>query len=154
LASSGTTGPQIDSFIPQKDLAAAAHMANQKVLTSTNGGLSIPVPGKIGISGGSYYGGPPSMGVITHFPASPLTSPVLPSSPVGGVNHLSRRTDLRFPQGSNRNAGLYFRGQEQRAVNSADDPKRHYFLEELKSNNARKFELSDVAGRIVEFRCV
>lgn len=151
LASSGTTGPQIDSFIPQKDLAAAAHMANQKVLTSTNGGLSIPVPGKIGISGGSYYGGPPSMGVITHFPASPLTSPVLPSSPVGGVNHLSRRTDLRFPQGSNRNAGLYFRGQEQRAVNSADDPKRHYFLEELKSNNARKFELSDVAGRIVEF---
>uniref|UniRef100_A0A6N2LN22 PUM-HD domain-containing protein n=1 Tax=Salix viminalis TaxID=40686 RepID=A0A6N2LN22_SALVM len=151
LASSGTTGPQIDSFIPQKDFSAAAYMSNQKVLTSTNGGLNIPIPGKGAISGGSYYGGPPSMGVITHFPASPLTSPALPSSPVGGFNHLSRRTDLRFPQGSSRNAGSYFRGQEQRAVNSADDPKRHYFLEELKSNNAQKFELSDVAGRIVEF---
>ncbi|CAK7323765.1 unnamed protein product [Dovyalis caffra] len=133
LASSGATGPQIDSFIPQKDLAIAAYMADQKLLPSTNGSLSIPGPGKMTIPG-----------------ASPLTSPVLPSSPVGGVNHLGRRND-RFPQGSSRNAGLYFGGQEQRAISSADDPKRHYFLEELKSNNSQKFELSDVTGRIVEF---
>ena len=112
----------------------------------------MPSSGKTGISGGNYYGGPPSMGVMTQFPAAPLASPVLPSSPVGGINHIGRRNDMRFPQTSSRNIGLYSGGQGQRGVNSFDEPKRHYFLEELKSSNARKFELSDIAGHIVEFR--
>lgn len=154
LASSSTAGGQIESFVPQKEAAITAFMGDYKLQPPSNGSLSIPSPGKAGNAGGSYYGGPPSMGVLTQFPASPLASPVLPSSPVGRINHLGRRNDTRFSQGLNRNTGLYSGGQGQRGVNSIDEPKRHYFLEELKSNNARKFELSDIAGRIVEFRWI
>ncbi|KAM3744597.1 hypothetical protein ACB098_06G064700 [Castanea mollissima] len=94
----------------------------------------------------------PNLGIMTQFPASPLSSPLLPSSPVGGMNHPGRRNEMRFPQGSVRNAGVYSGWQGQRGLYSLEEPKRHSFLKELKSSNARKFELSDIAGRIVEFR--
>ncbi|KAM3742527.1 hypothetical protein ACB098_07G074700 [Castanea mollissima] len=58
---------------------------------------------------------------------------------------------MRFPQGSVRNARVYSGWQGQRGLYSLEEPKRHSFLEELKSSNARKFELSHIAGRIVEF---
>ncbi|XP_031283194.1 pumilio homolog 5-like isoform X1 [Pistacia vera] len=126
-------------------------MGDQKLLSPPNGSLGIPNPRKLGTSVGGYYGGPPGMGVMAQFPVSPISSPVLPSSPVGGTTHPGRRNDLRYPQGSHRNTGIYPGWQGQRGVNIFDDPKRHSFLEELKSSNAQKFELSDIAGRIVEF---
>ncbi|RVX03745.1 Pumilio-like 5 [Vitis vinifera] len=89
---------------------------------------------------------------MTQFPASPLSSPILPGSPVGGTNHPGRRNEMRFPQGPIRNVGVYSGWQGQRGADNFEDPKKHSFLEELKSNNARKFELSDIAGRTVEFR--
>ncbi|XP_058114281.1 pumilio homolog 6, chloroplastic-like [Magnolia sinica] len=42
--------------------------------------------------------------------------------------------------------------QAQRGSEKFDDPNPFSFLEELKSNKACRFELSDIAGRIVEFR--
>ncbi|KAJ0048014.1 hypothetical protein Pint_16851 [Pistacia integerrima] len=89
---------------------------------------------------------PPSvayMGVMAQFPVLPISSPVLPSLPVGGTSHLGRRNDLRYPQVSHRNTGICPGWQGQRGVNIFDDPKRHSFLQELKSSNAQKFELSD-----------
>ncbi|KAJ0074936.1 hypothetical protein Patl1_35230 [Pistacia atlantica] len=118
-------------------------------LPSSNG---IPNPRKLGISVGGYYGGPPGMGVIAQFPIPPISSPVLASLPVGGTSHPGLRNDLSYPQGSHRNTGIYLGWQGQRGVNIFDDPKRHSFLEELKSSNAQKFELSDIVGHIVEFR--
>ncbi|XP_050221982.1 pumilio homolog 5 isoform X2 [Mercurialis annua] len=150
LASSGAPGSQIDSF-QQEDSSFAAFREGQKLQHLTNGSVSMPNSGKVGITGGSYYGGPPSMDIMTQFPTAPLASPILPSSPVSRVNHFGRRSDTRFPQTPNRNQGIYPGGQGQRGVNNYDEPKRHYFLEELKSSNARKFELSDIAGHIVEF---
>ncbi|KAJ0006863.1 hypothetical protein Pint_30795 [Pistacia integerrima] len=151
LPSSNGSGAQVDSSI-QKEPRSTAYMGDQKLLSSPNGSLGIPNPRKLGTSVGGYYGGPPGMGVMAQFPVSPISSPVLPSSPVGGTTHPGRRNDLRYPQGSHRNTGIYPGWQGQRGVNIFDDPKRHSFLEELKSSNAQKFELSDIAGRIVEFR--
>ncbi|KDP25046.1 hypothetical protein JCGZ_22581 [Jatropha curcas] len=148
-ALSGATGGQSDSFLPQES-SVVTYRADHKLQPQTNGSLRMPSPGKVGITGSSYYGGPPSMGVMTQFPAAPLASPVMPSSPVGGINIIGQRNDTRFPQVSNRNVGLYSGGQLQR-VNSFDEPKRHYFLEELKSSSGQKFKLSDIAGHIAEF---
>ncbi|WCJ37158.1 pumilio 5 [Euphorbia peplus] len=144
------TGGLTTSF-PPRDSSFAAYGDNQNFHPLTNVSLSMQGFGKVGATGSSYYGGPPGMGVITQFPAAPLTSPSLPSSPIGGVNHIGRRNDARIPQGSSRSTGVYSGGQGQRGVNTFDDPKRHYFLEELKCSNARKFELSDIAGHMVEF---
>ncbi|GKV26730.1 hypothetical protein SLEP1_g35977 [Rubroshorea leprosula] len=150
LESIGVSGGPPDSFM-QKESFIAAYMTDQKHHPPGNGSLGIPNPGKVGMGGSSYYGVPQSMGVVAQFPTSALSSPVLPSSPVGGMSHLSRRNEMRFPQGSGRNAGLNSGWQGQRGVNNFNDSKRPSFLEELKSSNARKFELSDISGRIVEF---
>ncbi|XP_043813167.1 pumilio homolog 5 isoform X3 [Manihot esculenta] len=151
MASSGPTGGQADSFLPQKESFFSSYRGDHKLQPPINGSPGMPSPGKVGITGSSYYGGPPGMGVMTQFPGAPLASPVLPSSPVGGIGHIGQQNDMRFPQGSSRNVGPYCGGQGQRGVNSFDEPKRHYFLEELKSSSARKFELSEIAGHIVEF---
>ncbi|XVF23319.1 hypothetical protein REPUB_Repub13aG0027400 [Reevesia pubescens] len=148
LASTGVSGGEVDSFL-QKELTAAAYIVDPKLQLPFSGRLSIPNPEKVGSMAGGYYGGHTSIGVISQYPMSPLASSLMPTSPVGGMSPLGQRTEIRFPP----KAGPYSGWQGQR-VNSFEDPKRHSFLEELKSSNARKFELSDISGCIVEFRHV
>ncbi|CAK9146116.1 unnamed protein product [Ilex paraguariensis] len=143
LASTGVIGDQTNSFVSQKESTVAAYMGNQTFHPPPNGSQSIPSPRKGGIS--NYYGNHPGVGIMTRFPASPLGSPVLPGSPVGGSNHSGRRNEMRFPH------GVYSEWPGPRGSDSYNDPKKHSFLEELKSSNARKIDLSDIAGRIVEF---
>ena len=151
LASTGVTEGQFDPFALQKESNVASYMIDQKLQHTENGSLGIMSPRNMGATNSGYLRSP-NLGIMTQFPASPLSSPLLPSSPVGGMNHPGRRNEMRFPQGSVRNAGVYSGWQGQRGLYSLEEPKRHSFLEELKSSNARKFELSDIAGRIVEFR--
>ncbi|KAJ0006860.1 hypothetical protein Pint_30791 [Pistacia integerrima] len=111
-----------DAYSASKEPPSAAYLGDQKLLSPPNGSLGIPNPRKLGIS------------------------------IVGGTSHPGRQNDLRYPQGSYRNTGIYPGWQGQRGVQIFDDPKRHSFLEELKSSNAQKFELWDIVGRIVDFR--
>ncbi|PON87697.1 Coatomer beta subunit [Trema orientale] len=143
LASRGIIG----SPFTQQESSFSAYMGDQKFQFPTNGNISISAPRKMEFSGN---GNSPFMGVMTQFPASPLASPIMPSSPVGGVNHLGRHTEMRFPQGSIGNPGIYPAWQGKRGFNSADDQKKLSFLEELKSSNSPKFGLSDIEGRIVD----
>uniref|UniRef100_A0A6P4AFH2 pumilio homolog 5 n=1 Tax=Ziziphus jujuba TaxID=326968 RepID=A0A6P4AFH2_ZIZJJ len=141
FASRGVIGGQFS-----QESTFATYMGDQKFQSPTNGSLSIPSPRKVG-----GYGNPPVMGVMQQFPASPLASPVMPSSPVGRTNHPGHQNEMRFSQGSIRSTGVYSGWSGQRGFNSVDDTKRRSFLEALKSSNAQKFELSDIEGRIVEF---
>uniref|UniRef100_A0A1J3FST4 Pumilio-like protein 5 n=1 Tax=Noccaea caerulescens TaxID=107243 RepID=A0A1J3FST4_NOCCA len=105
---------------------------------------------------GNYFAMPPGVRVMPQYPGSPLASPVMPSSPVGGMmSHFGRRSETRYhQQGPSRNTGIYpggWQGNRGGANSAVDDMKRHSFLDELKSPNARKLELSDIAGRVVEF---
>ncbi|CAN8258685.1 unnamed protein product [Cochlearia groenlandica] len=108
---------------------------------------------------GNYFGVPPGVRVMPQYPGSPLASPVMPSSPVGGMmSHFGRRNDTRYhQQGPSRNTGIYPGGWQGNTGgggggnSTVDDLKRHSFLDELKSPNARKLELSDITGRVVEF---
>ncbi|KAF8392795.1 hypothetical protein HHK36_021032 [Tetracentron sinense] len=148
----GDIGSQVNAFDSQKGSTVAAYTADQMLQHSRSGGLSIPNPRKGGISSPNYYGSPPSMGALMQYPTSPLASPVLPGSPMGGASFPGRRNEMRSLSGSNRNAGVYSGWQGQRGTERFDDQKTYHFLEELKSSKARRFELSDIAGRIVELR--
>lgn len=148
LGSMGVLGGQADSFASQKEATFAPYRGDQNFQPSPDRNLSIVSPRKGGITASTYYDSPPSMGVMTHFPASPLGSPLLPGSPVGGADYPGRRSEYRFSQGSSR---VYSGWQGQRGGDTFNDPKRHSFLEELKSSNADRIDLSDISGRIAEF---
>ncbi|KAL0717499.1 hypothetical protein Bca4012_066821 [Brassica carinata] len=99
---------------------------------------------------GNYFAVSPGVGVMPQYQGSPLASPLMPSSPVGGMmSQFGRRS--YHQQGTSRNTGIYPGGWQGGANNVVDDFKRHSFLDELKSPNARKLELSDITGRVVEF---
>ncbi|KAK2965470.1 hypothetical protein RJ640_008264, partial [Escallonia rubra] len=150
LTSMGVVGFQGDSFDSPRGSSVVSYTGDTKFLPQPNGNFSIPGP-RAGEIPSSHYGSPRSVGVMTQFSASPLGSPLLPGSPVGITNHLGRRNEMSFPQCSIRNVGLYSGWQGQQGSDSFNDPKKHLFLEELRSSNARKFNLSDIAGRIIEF---
>lgn len=145
-------GGQFDSYASQKDLNLPVYIGDRKFQPLPTGSMSILSPRKIGTPGSNYYGSPTDQSFMPQFPGSPLGSPVLPGSPLGGANLSSRRNDPRYSQASVRNTGVYSGWQGQRGSDAFSDPKKHTFLEELKASNARKIDLSDIAGRIVEFR--
>ncbi|KAI8544847.1 hypothetical protein RHMOL_Rhmol08G0326800 [Rhododendron molle] len=151
FGSMGVPGGQVDSFASQKEATVAAYRGDQNFQPAPDRNLSIISPRKGGITASAYYESPPSMGVMTQFQASPLGSPLLPGSPVGGADYSGRRNEFRFSQGSSRNVGVYSGWQGQRGGDTFNDPKRHSFLEELKSSNADRIDLSDISGRIAEF---
>ncbi|XP_042497150.1 pumilio homolog 5 [Macadamia integrifolia] len=142
---------QMDTFDSQKASPAVAYPADQNSQYPRSAGVTIPSPRKGGISSPNLYSSPPGMGVLMQFPTSPLASPVMPGSPMGGTSLPGGRNEMRFPVGSSRNPGVYSGWRGQRGAERFDDPKTYSFLEELKSSKARRFELSDIAGRIVEF---
>ncbi|CAN4089265.1 unnamed protein product [Withania somnifera] len=142
--SPGLFGLEIDAYASQKE-PSLPYIAEQNFLRSPTGSLDLPSPGKMIIPGNNYFGSPSSLGFTQQFPPSPLGSPVLPGSPVG------RRNEIKAAAGSGRNNGLYSGWPAQRGSGSLNDSKRHSFLEELKQSNARRIDLSDIAGRIVEF---
>lgn len=104
---------------------------------------------KIGVPNNGHYGSPTTVGYVPQFPLSPLDSPVLPGSPIGGAYPFGRRSGIRFSQASSKNVGVYPAWQVER--DNFMEPKRPSLLDELKANSGRKIDISDIAGRIVEF---
>ncbi|XP_058113538.1 pumilio homolog 5 isoform X2 [Magnolia sinica] len=151
LASRGDILGSHDAFNSQKGPPLVDYTADQKSETLRSGALNIPSSRKVGVASPNPYGSPPSLGILMQYPTSPLQSPVLPGSPMSGMSPGRKNENFRFPLGSNRNVGAYSGWQAQRGSEKFDDPKPFSFLEELKSSKARRFELSDIAGRIVEF---
>ncbi|KAJ4962183.1 hypothetical protein NE237_022122 [Protea cynaroides] len=142
---------QVDTFDSQKASSAAPYPADQKSQYPRSGAVTIPSPRKGEISSTNLYGSPPGMGVLMQFPTSLLASPIMPGSPMGGTSIPGRRNEMRFPLSSSRNPGIYSGWRGQRGTERFDDPKTYSFLEELKSSKARRFDLSDIAGHVVEF---
>nr|CAD1828671.1 unnamed protein product [Ananas comosus var. bracteatus] len=83
------------------------------------------------------------------YPGSPLSSPLLPASPVGALRQSER--SLQFPTGTRNMAGGVM-GSWYSGVNvSMNDNLMPSLLEEFKSNKTKCYELSDIAGHVVEF---
>lgn len=150
----GVIGSQNNASDSKKGSDVAAGGLDDQKFQHQRSGVSNLSQGRGGIMNPHYFGNPPNMGILMQYPSSPLASPVLPASPVGGTGISGGRNEMRFPPGPGRYAAVYPGWQGQRGSESFNDPKIYNFLEELKSGKGRRFELSDIAGHIVEFRQV
>lgn len=137
-------GPGSSAYLPEQRPSQVMGVGGVNTLNAIKGVTISP----------GYYGNPPNMGLLMQFPGSPLASPVSQGSPVARTSFSGRKNDnTKFPFSSERITGSSG-CSIQRGGEKVDDPISYSFLEELKSNKARRYDLSDIAGRIVEFRQV
>ncbi|KAL4188749.1 hypothetical protein AMTRI_Chr08g203660 [Amborella trichopoda] len=110
---------------------------------------NIPYFNKSGGLNHGYYGNP-AFGLGMPYPGSPLTSPVLPNSPVGPGSPPMRQNDrsLRFASGI-RGSGVVGSWHADNGPN-LEENFASSLLEEFKTNKT-KCELSEIAGHVVEF---
>ncbi|XP_066361931.1 pumilio homolog 1-like [Miscanthus floridulus] len=95
-----------------------------------------------------YYG---NLGFNLGYAGSPLTSPVLPSSPIAPGSPLRHgERNMRFPSGM-RNFGNSFGSWNSGMGGKMDANLMPSLLEEFKSNKSKSYELSEIAGHVVEF---
>eukprot|EP00252_Welwitschia_mirabilis_P006489 TRINITY_DN1737_c0_g1_i1.p1 TRINITY_DN1737_c0_g1~~TRINITY_DN1737_c0_g1_i1.p1 ORF type:complete len:1058 (-),score=248.94 TRINITY_DN1737_c0_g1_i1:447-3620(-) len=91
-----------------------------------------------------------SFGLGMPFPASPIASPVLPSSPVAPPSPPFRGSERGHRYSYNaRNPGMV--GSWHTESGFHVDEYGSSLLEEYKSNKTRSFELSEISGHVVEF---
>jgi len=153
IASGGSTtvGP-LGNYDPQRGQSSGAQAPDQRPHVLRTGSTNILGARKGGTAGPNYPGSPQNIAVLMHYPTSPLGRPVYQGSPMAAASPSGRRNEyIRFPINSARTGGAYSGWQGNRGREKADDQKPS-FLEELKSSKSRRYELSDIAGRIVEFR--
>ncbi|XP_022748496.1 pumilio homolog 1-like isoform X2 [Durio zibethinus] len=99
----------------------------------------------------SYYGNL-ALGLGMSYPGGPLVGPLFPNSPVGSgspVRHNDR--NLRFASGLRNVSGGVMRAWHSEAAGNLDDGLASALLDEFKSNKTKCFELSEIAGHVVEF---
>ncbi|XP_065848699.1 pumilio homolog 6, chloroplastic [Euphorbia lathyris] len=145
----GLIGSQ--SSVPEtKQAPDVAGLDNQKLHHQISG-VNMLYQGRGGLISPHYFTGPSNMGVTMQYPSSSLASSVLPGSPMSGTGSSGGRDEMKFSLGAGRYAAAYSGWQGQRGPESFNDTKVCNFLEELKSGKGRRFELSDIAGNIVEF---
>lgn len=147
MARGAIVGGQNSALDSQKSSNIAAFSEDQKIQHQQGGGSSNVHTGR-GLMSPHYLGNPQNMGILMQYPSASLASPVMPGSQGTGTGVPVAKNEITFAAGS----GIYSGWQGQRGFESSNDPKICNFLEELKSGKGRRFELSDIAGRIVEFR--
>ncbi|VAI85946.1 unnamed protein product [Triticum turgidum subsp. durum] len=138
-------GNVADNFDPRKLFPQAQYPSDQRLQLPKTGIFSSPTT----LRGGTvpnYHGIPPYVGAPLTYP----TSPVFQGQPFSGISPFGRNDSARFQSASRSMTAVSgFQGQRERE--KFDNPKACTFLEELKSNRARRVELSDITGRIVDF---
>ncbi|KAJ1269191.1 hypothetical protein BS78_07G191500 [Paspalum vaginatum] len=139
-------GNPAESFDPQKMMPQAAYPSDQRLQFPRTGFPNSPTARRGG-DGPNYQGISPYIGVPITYP----TSPVFQGQTLPGVLPPGRRNDSVGFQSPSRNITGNPGIQGQREKQKFDEPKACSFLDELKSNRARRVELSDITGRIVEY---
>lgn len=113
-----------------------------------------PYIGKSGSLNHGYYGNP-SFGLGMSYPGSPLGGPLLPNLSVGSgspVRHGER--NLRFSSGMRNLTGGLMGAWNSEGGGNLDESFPPSLLDEFKSNKTKCFELSEIAGHVVEFRYI
>ncbi|XP_008781736.2 pumilio homolog 5-like isoform X2 [Phoenix dactylifera] len=136
----------------QKGPSPSSYSPDQRLQIASTGGFNALTARKGETVSPNYYGSPPNIGVLMQYPTSPVASPAYQGLPVAGTSFSGRRNDnIGLPFNSGRAAGACSGWQGQRGREKAEDTKPYSFLEELKSSKTRRYELSDIAGHIVEY---
>ncbi|OEL36409.1 Pumilio-like protein 5 [Dichanthelium oligosanthes] len=139
-------GNPAESFDPQKMIPQTAFPSDQRLQLPRTGFPNSPTARR-GATVPNYQGISPYIGVPMSYPANPVfQGQTLP----GALSPGTRNDSVGF-QSPSRNITANSGIQGQRDRQKFDEPKACSFLEELKSNRARRVELSDITGRIVEY---
>ncbi|XVF23929.1 hypothetical protein REPUB_Repub13aG0082600 [Reevesia pubescens] len=99
----------------------------------------------------SYFGNP-ALGLAMSYPGNPLASPLFPNFPVGSgspVRQIDRT--MRFASGLRNVSGGVMGAWHSEAAGNLNDSFPSSLLDEFKSNKTKCFELSEIAGHVVEF---
>nr|GMD22468.1 pumilio homolog 2-like [Ipomoea batatas] len=129
------------------DLLQKAYVGS--MLSPQKSQYNVPLSNKnIGSGHHGYYGNP-GFRVGLSYPGSLLTSPVIPNSPVGPGSPI-RHSDYNMRVGGGmRNFGAGMIGPWN--LDNMENSFASSLLEEFKSNKTKCFELSEIAGHVVEF---
>ncbi|KAK7404543.1 hypothetical protein VNO78_05495 [Psophocarpus tetragonolobus] len=120
------------------------------ILSPQKSQYNVSLGGKSGSSTPHGYYGNPAYGVGLSYPGSPMANTVVSTSPVGSgspVRH--NELDMRFASGMRNLAGVM--GPWHVDTENMDESFASSLLEEFKSNKTKCFELSEIAGHVVEF---
>ncbi|KAK7262488.1 hypothetical protein RJT34_30062 [Clitoria ternatea] len=119
------------------------------VLSPQKSQYNLPLGGKSGGSNHHGYYGNPAYGVGLSYPGSPMANSV-PSSPVGSGSPIRHNElNMRFASGMRNLAGVM--GPWHVDTGNIEESFASSLLEEFKSNKTKCFELSEIAGHVVEF---
>ncbi|KAH7293515.1 hypothetical protein KP509_28G029200 [Ceratopteris richardii] len=157
MDSSLLRGYQMEPMETQKNHSSAlfGYPTDNKSPFSRGSPFGTPSGSKNGSLSPGYYGSPPGVGLTLPYGTSPMSSPVLPGSPLlpGGFSLRQGECNFRFPGNTNRvpSGGSYMGWPGQKTGDLREEFKATSLLEELKNNKARRFELSDILGNVVEF---
>ncbi|XP_020233970.1 pumilio homolog 1 isoform X2 [Cajanus cajan] len=101
------------------------------------------------LSPNSY--GNPSFGMATSYPGSPLAGSVFPNSLYGSGSPMNQSERNMRLSGMRNMAGGFVGAWPSDTVGSLDENFASSLLDEFKSNKTKCFELSEIAGHVVEF---
>ncbi|KAL8102934.1 pumilio homolog 2-like [Apium graveolens] len=133
------------------DLAGIQKAYLGGVLSPQKSQYGLPYLGSPSSLTNGYYGNQPfNLGMS--YPGSPLGGSLLPNSPFGPgspIRHGDR--SLRFPSGMRNFGGGVMGPWHPETGGMLDESFGSSLLDEFKNNKARCFELSEIAGHVVEF---
>ncbi|KAM7501870.1 hypothetical protein LguiB_000774 [Lonicera macranthoides] len=113
---------------------------------------SVPFGSKTGGSNNHGYYGSPPYAVGLSYPGSPLASPVIQNSHNGPFSPMRHgELNMRSPSGVRSLAGGVMAPWHLDSGYNMDNNFASSLLEEFKSNKTKCFELSEIAGHVVEF---
>ncbi|CAA2950507.1 pumilio homolog 6, chloroplastic [Olea europaea subsp. europaea] len=131
---------------PKSGPEHVAYSSNQRFLHPSSADYNSLNPRRGSTPSHFSFGSHINVGPLMQFPTSPVISPVLSGTPVGGNTFSGGRNNMSLSQASCGNAGNSF------GLHSPidEDTISFSFLEELKSGKGQRYKLSDITGRIAE----
>ncbi|KAL0344930.1 UNVERIFIED_CONTAM: Pumilio6, chloroplastic [Sesamum radiatum] len=143
----GTVLNQVNSHALQKGANLVGLSNDHKPQHSAAAGCNTYDLQRGNISSHYSFGSSTSVGPSVRFPPASAANRVVQAKPVGGTNSPRGRYNISNSH-SNGNPSKAYRHQSQNWSNMNS----YSFLEELKLGKGQRFELSDIAGHISEFR--
>lgn len=134
---------------PYMDLLQKAYVGS--LLSPQKSQYGLPYLGRSGSMNHNYYGNPP-FGLGMSYPGNSLANPLLSNSLMGSGSPVSHgERNMRFSSGMRNLSGGIMGPWHSETGGNLDESFPSSLLDEFKSNKTRCFELSEIAGHVVEF---
>ncbi|KAJ1400950.1 Pumilio, RNA binding domain [Sesbania bispinosa] len=132
------------------DLAGLQKAYVESLIAPQKSHFSVPYLGKSASLNHNSYGNP-SYGPAMSYPGSPLAGSLFPNSVYGPGSPMSQSERNMRLSGMRNVAGGFMGAWHSDTVGSMDENFPSSLLDEFKSNKTKCFELSEIAGHVVEF---